>query len=64
MYSLITDVWSVLKGFMALTVYITIGCLGIVGIVYMLAHHFTPTSTVTTFDDQIRFVWETIRYRL
>ncbi|WP_342526548.1 hypothetical protein MKY84_12945 [Chryseomicrobium sp. FSL W7-1435] len=64
MNSMVSDFLGILKGFVTLSVYFVIGFLGIVGIVYMLSHLFSTETTVSTLDNHIRVVFETLRYRL
>jgi hypothetical protein len=41
-----------------------IGFLGMVGIVYLLTHLFSIVTATSVLDDQLRIVWQTIRYRM
>lgn len=64
MHSMMEDMVGSLKNVVAMGLYFVIGFLGIVGIVYMLTHLFSMVTAVSVFDDQVRVVWETLKYRL
>lgn len=64
MYSMLDDVVGTLKNVFALGLYFVIGFLGIAGILYLLTHLFSTMTAISVLDDQLRIVWETLRYRL